>query len=233
MTRVVLVEPEFEVNLGSVARAMNNFGFSELYLVRPKVRITLQARMFAKHAEKVLDDAKTVASVEEATKGFFVVGTTGVVRRYRKKLKTCVSLKEFVRRYPLEKVALLFGSESRGLDEKTVSKCDLIIHIPTCEAHGVLNISHAVAIVLYEIFHKKSIGRGLYKTAEKKELEQLEKMFSAITESVGGVRNARKVSLAFKKILCRSQPSKDEVQNLFAAFGSLTKSMKETKGKVG
>ncbi len=93
LLRVVLVEPEHELNVGASARAMKNFGCQELWLVRPTCRIGFEAVKFAKHSKDVLDNARTVKTLSAALKGVdFTVGTTGVVERFASGLKNIVPL---------------------------------------------------------------------------------------------------------------------------------------------
>ncbi len=75
--RIVLVEPGSEGNVGSVCRAMKNFGFNDLWLVRP-CRLGDFAKAMASHARDVLDEVITVNTLDEALQGCdLVVGTTG------------------------------------------------------------------------------------------------------------------------------------------------------------
>ncbi|MGC9444722.1 MAG: RNA methyltransferase [Candidatus Methanospirareceae archaeon] len=157
--RVILVEPKLEENIGAVARVLKNFGFSELYLVNPPAR---SEKMFwvASHAEDVLRASTVVSSLDDAIAGStLVVGTTA---------KTGISANRHLRRplfAPRELVAkladgcggegvlaLLFGPEDRGLLNEELVHCDLLVSIPANPAYPVLNLSHAVAIVLYELY---------------------------------------------------------------------------------
>lgn len=75
--RVVLVEPMYDGNVGSVARSMKNFGFDQLVLVNP-CQIDDFGMAMASHAKDILEKAKVVATLEEAVNGAsLVVGTTG------------------------------------------------------------------------------------------------------------------------------------------------------------
>ncbi|MDM7934954.1 MAG: TrmH family RNA methyltransferase, partial [Methanothrix sp.] len=75
--RVVLVEPMYDGNVGSVARAMKNFGFHDLVLVNP-CKIDDFGRAMSSHARDVLEEARVVGTLEEAIAGAnLVVGTTG------------------------------------------------------------------------------------------------------------------------------------------------------------
>ena len=77
--RVVLVEPKHEGNIGSIARLMKNFGFTDLWIVNPKTQIGLQARAYASHGGDILKGSKIVTTIKKASKGCAeVVGTTAI-----------------------------------------------------------------------------------------------------------------------------------------------------------
>ena len=229
MIRIVLVEPQFEINIGSTARAMRNFGANELVLVKPKTKIGAEAYKFSKHAQNVLKKAKTVGKVEEAVKGCSVVaGTTGVLSRYGRRIKNCITLKEFSERISRrEKVAILFGNEGTGLDDKMLRKCDFVVSVPANRKYPVLNLSHAVAVVLYELQSAKI--KSHYKTAERKSTRYLVKIFRDMVNELGEINDREKIVRAFENVLGRSRIAENELQSLFAAFGGMRKRIARKK----
>lgn len=228
--RVILVRPMHEINVGSVARAMKNFGQKELFLVRPRMRLGFQAKLFAKHAERIIKNARVVGSLKEATAGCgLVIGTTGVPTRYQKRFfKNVVSLKKAAEKAAgvKQKIALVFGPEDKGLAEKEFRECDVIAFIPTSPAHRVLNLSHAVAVTLYEFYNYSCKKCCFYHTASRKKTALLTQFFSSTVERMGRVRNKKRVSLAFERVLKRAVPSDDEAQALLAALGELNKALR-------
>jgi tRNA/rRNA methyltransferase len=99
--RIVLVSPEYEQNLGAVARAMKNFGFSELFMVAPKCDPQgFDAIKFSKHAREVLESARICKTLAEATRGCKLsVGTTGVVfRHWHQTIRSPISLEAFAKK---------------------------------------------------------------------------------------------------------------------------------------
>ncbi|MDW7731638.1 MAG: RNA methyltransferase [Methanolobus sp.] len=153
--KVVLVEPLYQGNVGSVARAMKNFGFSDLVLVNP-CKIEVEARAMSSHAWDLLENATVVSSLSDAIDdSSIVIGTTGVsglrfdehlrVPAYSpRRVKVCLSGTD-------GKVAVLFGREDQGFSRDELKLCDMIMTIPTSEVYPVMNLSHAVAVVLYEM----------------------------------------------------------------------------------
>ena len=112
----------------------------------------------------------------------------------------------------------IFGNEERGLSEEILKECDFVSFIPSNASYPVLNLSHAVAIFLYEIFSRNKNSKLLYKPAERKRLKVLEGKFEELARRTPGVKNPEKVALAFKRLLRRSRPSAEELQALFAVF---------------
>ena len=220
--RVILARPEYQVNLGAVARAMKNFGVADLVLVRPKVKIGFTARMYAKHSEEVLQKAKKAKSIADAAKDCdVIVGTTAALDRFRGMVKNCVTIAEAKKLAKGKKVALVFGSEGNGLSEKELEECDILAHIPAAGPHPVLNLSHAVAVALYEFTRPSKEQYFAY--APVKTRRVLEKMFGRIVQKQERVRDKRKVSLAFRRVLERGNVADDEAQALLAAFSSILK----------
>lgn len=154
--RVVLVEPEYEGNIGSIARSMKNFGLRELYLVKPRVSLGTEAYAYASHSREILDGAIVTRSLDEALEGAdLIVGTTAVVgRRPANLLRIPLTPQQFGRHLVGSKrlVGLLFGRESKGLSNRELSLCDVVVTIPSNEAHPVLNVAMAATILFYEIF---------------------------------------------------------------------------------
>ncbi len=228
--RIVLVKPERSMNVGMVARVAKNFSVTDLALVGSKCKIDFEAVKYAKHSREVLDNAKVVSTLSKAVKGFdLVVGTTGVVRRFTSALKTCIALSDLPLLIKGKKVALVFGPEGTGLSRKDFEHCDVVVHIPAEKAHPVLNLSHAVAIVLYAL-HSADKTKSLYKKADARDLKYLNSLFSQIVDklkekTLPELREPAKAKTAFRRILYRGNPAKIEVDALLGVFARIRKSL--------
>ncbi len=220
--RVVLVEPEYEINIGYCARIMKNFGFDELVLVHPKTKIDFDAVMYSKHAHDVLKNARIARNFSDAVKGCdFVVGTTGILRRGRTTLRNPISPKQFAARAAKSnaRFALVFGREGTGLNKKEIAACDFLITIPASECYPVLNISHALAVILYELFSLNKEKTKMLKRASAREKEMLLKTFNEITDVFAPhLRNAQKVKLAFKRVVGRALTSDIEASSIICVL---------------
>jgi len=160
---VVLVRARNPNNIGAVARAMHDFGFSRLRVVN-EFTVPFEAARSAVDASEVLANAVACASVAEAVGDCtLVVGTTAVGERdLQHELLTLADaaprIRAELRRGDGVKsgcVALLFGSEKTGLSNEELSHCDWLLTIPMREVAGLrhpsMNLGQAVAVCLYEL----------------------------------------------------------------------------------
>ncbi len=156
MISVVLHQPEVAGNVGAVARLMSNFGFSKLIIINPKCDIeSLEAEGRAKHARFILKNA--IIADEKILDSFdTLIGTTGRVGTDfnipRAPLTPKQAAKIISQATKKHSIGLLFGSEGHGLSNTLIRKCDFTITIPAQLKYQTLNISHAVGIILYELF---------------------------------------------------------------------------------
>ena len=151
--RVVLVAPRNPLNIGAAARAMSNFGFSHLRVVNPYELPFREARS-AVGAAPLLAKAEEFKSVAEAVEDCtLVVGTTAVgLRQLQHPVRRLEQAARQLRKHLAGgRVALLFGSEKRGLSNEDLSYCHWLIRIPTREEHRSMNLGQAVAVCLYEL----------------------------------------------------------------------------------
>lgn len=149
----ILVEPRESGNIGASARAIKNMGFMNLCLVNPPSQLTDEARWFACNALDVLESARSYPDVRSAIiDKAIVVGTS---RRTGKRrgmiLPVEQAAEKIIERAKSGKVAILFGREDKGLLNKEVDECGLLLTIPTSKEHRSLNLGQAVMIVAYEL----------------------------------------------------------------------------------
>lgn len=151
--RVVLVNTRNPLNIGAAARAMSNFGFLHLRVVNPFALAFREARS-AMGAAPLLRQAQEFKSLAEAvTDCSLVVGTSALARRDPQHLVRDLQqggrlIRKHLRR---DRVALLFGSEKRGLSNDDLSHCHWLLRVPTREEQGSMNLGQAVAVCLYEL----------------------------------------------------------------------------------
>ncbi len=151
---IVLVNPKRPSNIGSVARAMNCMGFSDLVIVQPRCQIDRFAFMLATGSADILEKARIFESLSEALSGYgLVVGTTRRVGKRRYGFITARESADMIAaRYRQSRVAILFGPEDYGLSRAHLAMCQYLVSIPTDDSFGSLNLSQAVMILCYELF---------------------------------------------------------------------------------
>ena len=223
-TRVVLVEPEHEGNIGSIARVMKNFNLKELWLVKPKVVLGLEASVYAVNAQEVISSARVVQTLSEAIANVdSIVGTTAKVGwSTRNVLRTPIDAKLLAKEVSKRRgrVALLFGRESKGLSNRELNLCDVIVSIPTNPAYRTLNIAAAATIILYELFSATLASDSLRKMeADVRALHMVEDYFEEICTSLRLSPHKREITVrALKNILQRSYVSRREASLLIGAM---------------
>ncbi len=152
--RVVLVEPLYSGNVGSVCRAMANAGMVDLALVNPKRQDMNEARMMAVHATDILEDRTEYATLAEAVADCgAVMGTSCRGGLYRAHARTPRGwAPKALEVAETGKVALVFGREDKGLSNEELALSTQIITIPTTEEYKSLNLAQAVMVCCYEVF---------------------------------------------------------------------------------
>ena len=247
---VVLVEPEYDMNVGMAARVMKNFGFSDLRIVNPKCAVGPDAVKYSKHAVGLLGKARRFKKLGAAVRGCdWVVGTTGILDRNKGTIRSAVPLGKFCSMLAkggwgqeAGRIALLFGREGIGLNEREISACDLLVHAEADPAYPVLNLSHAMAVVLYSI-DRAMAGKGFARTKmggydypkekggaphsswqeermKPSERRALTHMFKLMVGKYR-VRNPERCRVAFARVLARAKPTRKEGHSLLGAFRSV------------
>ena len=224
--RVVLISPMHEGNVGAVARAMANFGFSELFMVDP-CAVGDEAYKRAKHAGYILDGATVTATFEDALKDCsLAVGTSGIITEGEKHFaripETPRAFAEKVKEHE-GRIALVFGPEDLGLTQEQLERCDLLVHIPSSDDYPTLNLSHALSIVLYEIFQCGS-PISLPRPASMEEKELLFGFFHQLLEAVDYPEFRReKTEIMFRRMMGRAVPTKWEFFTIMGVFSDAVK----------
>lgn len=153
--RVILMRSEHPGNIGAVARSMANFGYTDLVLVSPQVNhLDEEALRRAKHAGKILKNAHVISSLQEAQCDW-LIATSGLLGSDENIPRIPLTPTEIATRIAGMKgrtVGILFGPESSGLTNEEIASADAFISIPTHPSYPILNVSHAVAIILYTFF---------------------------------------------------------------------------------
>lgn len=148
--RFVLVRPRNPLNIGAAARALANFGFSDLFVADTHPPVWEEAKTAAPQGQGVLDQARA-GTLEEAVAGCSVVlATSAKRRRLPLPLVPLPGLTKWLAARS-GKIAVLLGSEKTGLTNAELSRCQALVRIPTSAEAPSMNLGQAAALIAYEL----------------------------------------------------------------------------------
>ena len=236
---VILVEPQLADNIGSVARAMANFGLSELRLVSPRQGWPNdRAAVMAAGADRVLNNAKLFASVEAAIGDLnYVFAATARAHDQAKLVTDAAGAAQIAAAKVAggESVGLMFGRERNGLENHEVALADQIITLPVNPAFASLNLAQAVVIVAYEWFKLMSGGVLPFDMPRKSDAaprEQLLAFFANLEHELEKVEFFRPpdkrdtMQINLRNIFSRMQPTQQDIQTLSGVIMSIAQGRK-------
>jgi tRNA/rRNA methyltransferase len=160
---VVLHQTRSPDNMGAVARVMANFGFSRLILSDPATYAFRGAERLAVKGDAVLEGMAVARDLPEAlTDCVYAVGTTS---RTQLEGRAALTPEEAVARLAEQgrrgRVALVLGSEQRGLSNEELAHCADVLVIPTDEVQPSMNLAQAAAVLLYLCSREgRAVGRA-------------------------------------------------------------------------
>lgn len=161
---IILCDTQDGANIGSVCRAMKTMGLTNLTLVTDRIYDEDRVRTLALHAYDLYENRKEFQDLKDAVADSIL--SVAATRRVGKGRKTSrVNPEELAERIantssPEGKVSIVFGCESNGLSDEQVKQCSMVVTIPTSDAFPSLNLSQAVQIIAYSLFHRLSAYGG-------------------------------------------------------------------------
>ena len=162
---VILVNPFLDQNIGSVARVMLNFGFTELRLVSPECdHLSPLCEALAVGAFDIVKNAKVYKSLDDCIQDINILFATS--DRTRGMTQVVIPADECGKKIfeinapdnvteDIPKIGILFGRESKGLLNEEMEKCNYLVKIPTFNSFTSLNLAQAVNILCYEIWKER------------------------------------------------------------------------------
>lgn len=231
---VVLVRPQLAENIGAVARAMLNFGLTELRLVAPRDGWpNEEARAMASRADAVLDEARLFETTGAAVADLRLVVATSA--RRRDMAKPLLSPRQAAAELRAaaaagEAAGLVFGGERAGLDNDDVALAHAVAEVPANPAFASLNLAQAVLIMGYEWFQAavpaKSERAGLQR-APAATAEAFEAFFArlvAALDAAGYFRPPEKrpsMVRNLRNLFVRARLTDQEVRSLHGVLSAL------------
>ena len=227
----ILVNPQLGENIGACARALKNFGFSNLNIVTPRDPWpNTKARMTSVGAYNVIQKARIYKNVSDAVKEFdLVFATTARKRDVNKKHISIVNFVKLLSKYEKSNIGIMFGPEASGLSNHDLSLSNFIIQIPTSKKLTSLNLSHAVIVICYEIYKSLNVNKFkkekiLSKLTSKKSIKNLIKFIEDMLDKKNFFNPPEKkksMILNINNIFGRLELSDKELRILFSIFSSL------------
>ena len=149
---IVLVRPRDPNNIGACARAMGNFGLSDLRVVDPYEPVWRES-VSAVGVNDIMQQAKRCATLDEALQdtAFSMASTAIKNREIKQEIVPLPSLNERLQAAPEGRVALVFGNEKSGLSGEDIERCDVVLNIPTASKQPSINLAQAVILTCYEL----------------------------------------------------------------------------------
>ena len=232
MIEVILVEPRRQENLGAIARAMKNFSFGRLILIEPKCKAGVIARKVAKHAQDVLKKSK-IKNFSYIKNLDYAIGTTSKLGTDYNIPRNPIDVQQFSELiaktdYNNLKIGILIGREDIGLKNEEINLCDILVTIPSSKKYPTMNVSHAVSIILYELF--KKIGKDKLNShinfATKKEKEIILKYVDDVLDKMEFSTKEKKDTQrkVWKRVIGKAMLTKREA---FAVMGFFRKMLRE------
>ena len=230
----VFVEAKTPGNIGFLARTMKNFGLKKLVLIKP-CKLENSAYYQAVHARELVQDAQKYDSIEEFIEDneiTTVIGTTGTAGGSYNIPRIPITPDELAKNINTGgNVALIFGREGEGLSNEELELCDVLVTIPTSEEYPIMNISHAAAIIFYEIFkHKKDYPIDNMDIADYDDKQVITCLCDEIISQLEYPDHKRRnVEIITKRIIGRAFIAGREAKTLRGTLNRINNRIKDTE----
>jgi tRNA/rRNA methyltransferase len=232
---IVLVEPQIGENIGATARAMSNFGLSDLRIVSPREGWPNPKAEASASGAPTFAGIRVFQSLKEAVAGLrFIFAATARPREVEKPVRGPVEAARLLRGFVAEgvPVGVLFGRERNGLTNDEVTLADEVLTLPVDPRFPSLNVAQAVLIVAYEWrragFDTERaalpFSGKVEPPADKQELYALFDHLEAALQKTGFFRPAEKKPMmvqTLRAMLQRAQFTEPEVRTLRGAVAAL------------
>ena len=216
----ILHQPQLSENIGGCARAIKNFNFKKLVIVKPKP-IFPNDKILATSvgAKDLILNAKVYENLESAIKKVdYVIATSA---RFRNKNIKHIKLNDLKRIDFNKKVAFLFGSEASGLSNNEISYANYTVQIPTNPNFKSLNLSHSVIIIAHTVASIINLKGTNYSKSKKISL--------ASKSDIQAMTNLCIKKLEEKSFFKPQEKRPIMLENLRSIFSKMELSEKETR----
>jgi tRNA/rRNA methyltransferase len=223
---IVLVRPQLGQNIGKAARAMLNFGLTELRLVSPRDGWpNPEAGPAASGANIVLEQAQVFDTTEAAIADCNLIFASTV--RRRDLVMPVVGPEEMAERIGASagRSAILFGPERSGLETEDVALADAIVTVPINPDFGSLNLAQAVILLAYEWSRRAGLSQP---TAKESEPPAPHGDLEGLIEHLNGELDAK----GYFHPPSRTQATKNTLRTIFTKSGWSSREIKAVRGII-
>jgi len=227
----ILHQPQLSENIGACARAVKNFNFKKLVIVKPKP-IFPNDKILATSvgAKDLIINAKVHETLESAVKKVdYVIATSA---RFRNKNIKHINLEDLKKIDFNKKIAFLFGSEASGLSNNEISYANYTMQIPTNPDFKSLNLSHSVIIIAHTVASIINLKSAKYSkskkvtVASKKDIQAMTNLCIKKLEEKHFFKPLEKRPIMLenlRSIFSKMELSEKETRILSSVFASLSK----------
>jgi tRNA/rRNA methyltransferase len=227
----ILHQPQLSENIGACARAVKNFSFKKLVIVKPKP-IFPNDKILATSvgAKDLILNAKVHETLESAVKKVdYVIATSA---RFRNKNIKHIKLNDLKKIDFNKKVAFLFGSEASGLSNNEISYANYTMQIPTNPDFKSLNLSHSLIIIAHTVASIISLKGVKYSKskkislASKKDVQVMTNLCIKKLEEKSFFKPLEKRPIMLenlRSIFSKMELSEKEIRILSSVFANLAK----------
>ncbi len=232
MIHIIFLEPQNSGNVGAIARAMANFNLNSLIIINPKCNPKdEESYKRAKHANKILDNAKIEKDLELKYIDYYVGTTSAIGNDYNIPRSPITAenlaekLKEINAKNSKINIGIIIGREGDGLTNHELLLCDFVVTIPTFPDYPSMNASHAASIIFYELFKHSEFEKNndliefATETDKKILMKELEKVLKNLEFATEEKRDTQRI--VWKKMIGKSFLTKREVMALIGFLKKL------------
>jgi tRNA/rRNA methyltransferase len=223
---IVLVRPQLGQNIGKAARAMLNFGLTELRLVAPRDGWpNPDAGPAASGADVVLEQARVFATAQEAIADCTQVFASTV--RRRDLVMPVIGPEDMAGRIAAspERSAILFGPERSGLETEEVALASAIVTVPINPEFASLNLAQAVILLAYEWSKRSELSQPPVKELETAAPHgELEGLIGQLDEQL--------VAKGYFHPPSRTQATRNTIRTIFTKAGWSSREVKAVRGII-
>ncbi|MGI0100849.1 MAG: TrmH family RNA methyltransferase [Candidatus Micrarchaeaceae archaeon] len=234
---VAVMEPKYQVNIGYIARVSKNFGVRNLIFINPRCDYKgKEAVKYSKHAVDLLRNARVCSGIGSIRSGF-IIGTTGIWHKTGNAFYNVYDMKGISKLLAhsgkaYKSITVLLGRDDTGLSKDELRRCDATICIGADKGYPILNISHALAIILHGLISSYTKGgAGIY--ADARYQSRIFDLFDMLVKGNSRIRDKASVTMAFRHVIRRSAPTRKEINALSIALAPPPKAKRKRYGKAG